>query len=145
MPFAGGRVWCACARLNCGSNRCDGHATIIAEHRLFATAKRLAYNRVQRVKYNVWRSLRCPIRCRRKVITYIDSPAPELMNRQYFKARKIWWVQYTVRWRYRADCRSPRSERARVRGIRKDAKAFWTERVRKGARRGVDAGPVREA
>ena len=133
------RVWGGCNTLSCGSNNCDGHATAIAESRSRATARREARSRVRRLKNLTWRAIRqldCPSdpkNCRRKKITYIYSPAPARGQERYFRNRRLWWVQYNIRWQYRVSCLVPLrlfATRAKV-----DTDNFWKEVKRKEAAR----------
>lgn len=129
--------------LDCGSNNYDGHATAIAESRTKAVAIRQARSRVRTLKNRRWRQirrLRCPRRpkdCRRKEITYIYSPAPNKGREVYFRARRVWRVQYNIRWMYRVDCLVP--FKAFATRVKLDTDKFWKavskKKVAAGSRR----------
>lgn len=134
MAIVHERVWGGCSALSCGENKCDGYATAIAEHKSYKSAKRQASNRVKRLKYDTWkaiRKLKCPKSgspeedCPIKRITYIYSPAPRLGMKHYFKNKKVWWVQYTIRWKYRVKCQKRSTELAWANQVKADAKEVW--------------------
>jgi hypothetical protein len=134
MAIIGGKIWGGCRALHCGNNDCDGHATAIAEYRSYGVARRQAYNRVRTLKYNMWRNfrrLRCPAGCRKKTILHIHSPAPKLVHKRYFKNRKIWRVQYSIRWQYRVECSEPGAAIAGAKQIEADVNATWSRYLKK--------------